>query len=232
MSVSQNIITDLSKDKLTIKAQSTQTVNFLGASPNYYRITNGGDTALYLGVSMMPTEHFFDEKIPSGVTKLFVDAYGHDEIYIYNPSVSDSNIVITSFSAPFEPSVLAMCGVGQDFSNIELSGSFDATGDMKTFLKNINDNIDDNIGFLYNIHDILKNQQCTIIRQETNTANDITLKMFHIELLSNDSDSDMNIKINNVNFTLKSGEVLNKIHFTRQSSIVIPKNASFRVIGG
>ena len=205
MSASQNLISNLSKDKYTIKPESTQTISFLGASPNYYRITNGGATAIYLGVSMMPTEDFFDQKIPSGTTKLYVDAYGHDEIYIYNPALTDANIVITSFSAPFEPTVLGLSDIGQDFSSIEISGEFDATGNMKTMLQSINDNVNDNIGFLYNIHTILNNQRCTIFRQEDKTASEITLKMTYIELFSNDSDSDMNLKINNVNFTLKAG---------------------------
>ena len=63
MSFNQDAVSNLSKDKYTIKAKSTTTISFMGAFPNYYRITNGGATPLYLGVSMMPTEDFFDMKI-------------------------------------------------------------------------------------------------------------------------------------------------------------------------
>lgn len=232
MGASQNIITDLSKDKYTLKAESTTTISFMGARPNYYRITNGGSTPLYLGVSMMPTENFFDMKILSGSTKLYVDAYGHEEIYIYNPSVTEANIIITSFSANFDSTVLAMSDFGQDFSQIDFSGEVDATGDMKTMLKNISDTVYDYVPMIMSVRDSINRQQCTIFRQETNTTSDITLKMFYIELLSNDSDSDLELTINNVKFTLKAHEVLNKVHFTRQLNIKVPSGATFRVIGG
>lgn len=232
MGASQNSISNLSKDKYTIKAQSTATITFNGAYPNYFKITNGGTTALYLATSMMPTEDFFDMKIPSATSKLYVDAHGKHEIYIYNPSITDANIIITSFTAPFDSSVLALSDIGQDFSQIDFSGEVDATGDLKTLLESMNDTSFNYIPMLMTIRDNLDRQRCTIFRQEANTTSDITLKMFYIEFLSNDSDSDIELTINNVNFTLKANEVLNKVHFTRQLSIKIPSGATFRVIGG
>lgn len=232
MGADKNFISNLSKDKYTIKAQSTATISFMGARPNYYRITNGGNTALYLGVSMMPTEDFFDMKLTATATKLYVDAYGHDEIYIYNPSIEDANIIITSFSGPFDASVLALSDIGQDFSQIDFSGSVDATGDLKALLTSVNDTVFNYVPMLMSVRDTLFNQRCTIFRQETNTTASITLKMFYIELFSNDSDTDLELTINNVKFTLKAHEVLNKVQFTRQLNIVVPTNATFRVIGG
>jgi len=111
----------LSKSKHTIPADSTSTINFLGAEPNYYQIVNGGLSDIYVGVSMMPTQKFYDAKIPGTSSKLVVDAYGHDEIYIYNPSSEDINIIVTSFEAEFNPTALALNGLGFDLSNVELS---------------------------------------------------------------------------------------------------------------
>lgn len=132
-----NQIRNLSKDKYTLKPKSTETISFMGARPNHYRITNSGGTPLYLGVSMMPTEDFYDMKIPPSTTKLFVDAYGHDEIYIYNPSEYDHNIIITSFTDEFNATALALSDMGIDFADVTLSGEFDATGDLKKTLTNI-----------------------------------------------------------------------------------------------
>lgn len=123
-----NNVKNLSKDKFTIKAQSTQTIDFMGARPNYYKITNGGNSNLYLGVSMMPTKDFFDMKIPSSSSKLFVDAYGRDEIYIYNPSTEDTNIIITSFEAPFDATATALSDIGMDFGDIEIVTTANITG--------------------------------------------------------------------------------------------------------
>lgn len=257
MGASKNIITNLSKDKYTIKAKSTQTISFMGASPNYYRITNGGATPLYLGVSMMPTEDFFDMKIPSACTKLHVDAYGHDEIYIYNPSEFDANIIITSFSAEFEPTVLGLSDIGQDFSSIEMSGEFDATGDLDkniSSIKSSSASTNTNLGMIKSDVDTLKTDVKTIqntlntigasidlikgvtkctkfyIGENTDAENMYTFN--HIELLSNDSDSDMNLTLAGSRFVLKPHEVLNKILFDGTKTVKIPKNSSFRIIGG
>ena len=125
---SKDKVSNLSKDKYTIKAQSTQTINFMGARPNYYRITNSGTSDLFLGVTMSPTKKFFDMKIPTASTKLYVDAYGHDNIYIYNPSTEDANIIITSFEAEFDPTVLALTDSGEDFSSLEINANSVITG--------------------------------------------------------------------------------------------------------
>lgn len=121
MAVSNEVVTNLSKSKHTIKAQSTETINFMGAYPNYYRITNASNTNLYMGVSMTPTKNFYDMVVPAGSTKLFVDAYGHDNLYMYNPSTENANILITSFKAEFNPTVLAVSEIGTDFSDITIN---------------------------------------------------------------------------------------------------------------
>lgn len=325
MSASQNMISNLSKDKYSLKAQSTTTITFNGANPNYYRITNGGDTALYLGVSMMPTENFFDQKISPATTKLYVDAYGHEEIYIYNPSLKDINVVITSFTAPFEPTVLGLSDIGQDFSQIEFSGEVDASGNLKTLITSINKKIVDYTNLLTAIEskignsdskdytaylltienkivsvfesidsllpfirDIVQNEtvnydelygllqsfvidyrtdianlhgtvmsidgktydygnllveikealtssvtKCTKWYKGENTDAENKYTMKYIELLSNDSDSDLFVTISSTgNITLKPGEVLNKIMLDAVRTITIPKNSTYRLIGG
>lgn len=121
MAVSNEVVTNLSKSKHTIKAQSTETINFMGAYPNYYRITNASNTNLYMGVSMTPTKNFYDMVVPAGSTKLFVDAYGHDNLYMFNPSTENANILITSFKAEFNPTVLAVSEIGTDFSDITIN---------------------------------------------------------------------------------------------------------------
>lgn len=229
MGVSRNIISNLSKDKYTLKAKSTTNISFMGADPNYYRITNGGKKDLYLGVSMMPTENFFDQRIPAGTTNLFVDAYGHEVIHIYNPSEYDANIVITSFTADFDPSVLALCGMGQDLTNIELSGKFDATGDLETNITEIKNNV----STLKTLYDYLKwKKSCTIIKSGTNIETDDTTTLNYINMLSNDSDNDMEITLKQSTFILKPHEVLTDLFFHSKITLIISSGSSFRLIGG
>lgn len=241
-----NFITNLSKDKYTIKAQSTMTISFMGASPNYYRITNGGATPLYLGVSMMPTEDFFDMKIPSATTKLYVDAYGHDEIYLYNPSIADANIIITSFNADFEPSVLALSDVGQDFSNIEFTGEVDATGDLKNILNRVDTNVNFNkeatlqmVSETAKLNNTVKNI-CAVYSKEMNVSSSSAFTSYCddnrivtcIDFLSNDGENDIVLGICNIldnpdeywtNITVKSGESINNL-VTYASAITMTCN--------
>ncbi len=256
MSINKDYISNLSKDKYTIKAESTATISFMGARPNYYKITNGGATPLYLGVSMMPTEDFFDMKIPSGTTKLYVDAYGHDEVYIYNPSIKDTNIIITSFTSEFNPLVLAMSDIGQDFAEVEFSGQVDATGNLKNILELLKDNVSDIakkgtttkdyittiMNNVINMRSDISNMNhnisliapipCTKFAIETNTDAEYLYTVSYINLLSNDGDSDMSVVLGGNRFVLKPNEVLTDIHFNEVKTIKIPKNNSFRLIGG
>lgn len=160
---SKQLVKNLSKDKYTIKAKSCQTINFMGARPNYYRITNGGDLALYLGVSMTPTEEYFDMKIPSASTKLYVDAYGHDNVYIFNPSDKDAEIIVTSFEAEFNPVVLGLTDFGTDMSDIVVSSEI--TGDALTYLKNMVklQDISNATSYMKNIHDYTSLIKSTIL---------------------------------------------------------------------
>ncbi|MBE7054400.1 MAG: hypothetical protein E7391_09075 [Ruminococcaceae bacterium] len=162
-------VNNLSKDRYTIKANSVQTINFLGARPNYFKITNGGNSDLYLGTDLTPSKDFFDMKIPSASSMLHVEPYGRDNIYIYNPSMEDANIIITSFEAEFNPVVLALSDTGTDFSTIEINSNSVITG-FETPLPsgnnvigkvNLNDDIGGKIGNL--------NSNSNVIQSNTNS---------------------------------------------------------------
>ena len=123
-----NNVSNLSKNKYTIPPKSNFTINFMGARPNYYRITNNGGGNLYIGISMIPTNKFFDMVVPATATKLYVDAFGSENLYIYNPNSEEINIIVTSFKAEFDPVALAMTDLSQDFSDIQLNTNTAITG--------------------------------------------------------------------------------------------------------
>ena len=230
--------TYLSKSKFTIKANSTEVIDFFGEKPNHYFITNGGVSAIYLGVSMMPTEAFFDSKIPSGSAKMHIEPYGHDEIYIYNPSNNDANILITSFYDDFDATALALSGIGVDLANVEMSAEVDAKGELKDILNNINKYIPNNADIKTMLESIkstieANSTKCTKFYMEENTDAEQMYTFKYIELITNDSDTDMTFSISGTGrFTLKPNEVLSKISLDGVKTIKIPKNSSYRVIGG
>lgn len=213
----------LSKDKYTIKANSTQTISFMGASPNHYYIVNGGNTPLYVGISMMPTENFYDAKIPSASSKLCADAHGHHEIYIYNPSISDANIIITSFKADFEAETLALVGIGQDMTMLELSGEVDAKGDLKTLLSSIKNNT---VNYSEAINN--KNKCAVYAKDMTVSPSSIFISYCEdnrivtaVDFLSNDGENDIVLGICNIldnpdeywtTITIKPNEVINNLN--------------------
>ena len=168
--------------------------------------------------------------------KLYVDAFGHGEIYIYNPSITDANIIVTSFSSEFDSTTLALSDIGQDFSSIEFSGKVEATGDLKTLITSIDRKIVDYTNLFNEVKETvetLKPVPCTKWYKGINTDAEHMYTMKYIELLSNDSDTDLFVTISSTgNITLKSGEVLNKIMLDAVRTITIPKNATYRLIGG
>lgn len=228
MSVNKNTVSNLSIDKYTIKAQSVQTIHFNGARANYFSIINDGATSLYVGVDMMPTEKFFNMKIPATSSKLYVDAYGRPEIYIYNPSLEDVNIIITSFYADFDPSALAMSNFGLDLANISLSGEFDATGDLKTLISRISENLENKIDYTALLEGINNKNKCAVYAKDMSVSASSIFTSYcednrivtSIDFLSNDGENDITLGICNIldnpdeywtTITVKSGEVINNL---------------------
>ena len=173
-------------------------------------------------------------KIPSASTKVYVDVYGHDEIYLYNPSIEDANIIITSFSSEFNPSVLAMSDIGQDFSSIDFSGEVDATGNLETILNNIKSNTGMMCSSIdsINTNTISLNQYtkkiCAVYSKEMKVSSSSMFTSYcednriitGIDFLSNDGENDIVLGICNIldnpdeywtTITVKSGEAINDL---------------------
>ena len=116
----------LQKQLVTIPAKSTMTVNIQGLPVNYFRVVNGGTTALYCGLANMPNEDYFDFKVAPRSGKLYAEEKTYRHIYIMNNGTEPAPVLLYTFAAAFDPVILALGdSVEQQASqqvNVEIQG--------------------------------------------------------------------------------------------------------------
>lgn len=117
---------NLQKQFVTIPAHSTATVNIPGLAVNYFRVVNGGTTALYCGLSNMPNENYYDFKVPSEAAKLYAEEKTYKQIYIMNAGTEPAPVLLYTFSGEFDPLVLALGDTAEAQAagqvNVEIDG--------------------------------------------------------------------------------------------------------------
>lgn len=121
-------LTGILRQTFTVSAQSIKTIDFKDKQPNYFHIQNIGAGVIYFSVHGMPTAAYYDMKIDGGSIGTFTDTYQQPEAYIYNPSTEDVNVIMLSFSAPFDPAVLAQAN-----KQITIGGTIETDGVVKGF---------------------------------------------------------------------------------------------------
>ena len=82
------------------------------------------------------------------------------------------------------------------------------------------------------LHQIKSQSICTKFEVEENTEAENLYTFSYIELLSNDGENDINLVIAGNRFVLKPNEVINKMLLEGIQTVKIPKNSSYRIIGG
>ena len=117
----------LLKNQYKIPAGSTTTISIPGEPVNYFRIQNGGNTNLYCGLMHMPTEDSYEFRVPAGASRMYCEEKCYNYIYVLNNSTEDANIILYTFRAPFNPTVLAMTDFADEDSqagqvNVEITG--------------------------------------------------------------------------------------------------------------
>lgn len=121
-------LTGILRQTFTVPAQSIKTIDFKDKQPNYFHIQNIGTDVIYFSVHGMPTAAYYDMKIDGGSIGTFTDTYQQPEAYIFNPSTEDVNVIMLSFSAPFDPAVLAQAN-----KQITIGGTIETDGVVKGF---------------------------------------------------------------------------------------------------
>ena len=121
-------LTGILRQTFIVPARTIKTIDFKDKQPNYFHIQNIGNDVIYFSVHGMPTTAYYDMKIDGGSIGTFTDTYQQPEAFIYNPSTEDVNVIMLSFSAPFDPAVLAQAN-----KQITIGGTIETDGVIKGF---------------------------------------------------------------------------------------------------
>lgn len=119
----------LQKKQLTIPAYSVATIDYIDTQPNYFRVQNNGEAALYCATANIPTEKNYDFKVSPEGMKMFAEPFDRSKLYIYNPSGNPVNVTVLSFKAVFDPLTLALSDI-----EIDISGSGSGSGGVDTVI--------------------------------------------------------------------------------------------------
>ena len=121
-------LTGILRQTFIVPARTIKTIDFKDKQPNYFHIQNIGNDIIYFSVHGMPSTTYYDMKIDGGSIGTFTDTYQQPEAFIYNPSTEDVNVIMLSFSAPFDPAVLAQAN-----KQITIGGTIETDGVVKGF---------------------------------------------------------------------------------------------------
>lgn len=97
----------LTKQRHKIGAKATVTIN-LAYGVNYFRVVNSGAASVYCGLSNMPTKNSYEFKVSGEAARMYAEDKLYKQIYIYNDGAADADIILYSFRAKFDPSVMAL----------------------------------------------------------------------------------------------------------------------------
>lgn len=82
------------------------------------------------------------------------------------------------------------------------------------------------------LNTLLTEKKVNYMKSGTNIVAGVAQYYKYINFLSNDGEADMEVTFGTTDFILKPGEVLHDIHFSTNTSVTIPKGATYRIMGG
>lgn len=117
------IISGLNTKSIKVPAYSVSTLDYLDTKPNYFKVQNRGNSKIYCGAASIPTATQYDFTVSAGKSQMHADPAQRSKFYIYNPSGSEIECVVTTFAAEFEPLTLALAGLELDASGLSVESS-------------------------------------------------------------------------------------------------------------
>ncbi len=223
------------KRRYKLAGKSVSTINFSGASANYFRIVNGSPCELYAGTVQTPTAVLYDFRIPAHSAKMYCEQRPYKSIQIFNNSTDEAEILLFAFNAPFEASALAIAdfmeGEGEKKTfNVEIGGFTQSLPTGKNNIGSVSieaSHLEEITRYNYCLQDIYTRlakdaQKFNNFYETTATATGQTytagngFQYCEIAFCSNDGESDIALMTidsdgTEKSITLKAGEVMNHI---------------------
>lgn len=94
------------KVSVTLKAGIVNEIVFPDTKPNHVHVNNYSGGKLYFAMSQIPSETVYDMIVYPYKADIFGQDTPVDRVRIYNSSVNDCNVEVTSYYAPFDPVIL------------------------------------------------------------------------------------------------------------------------------
>lgn len=199
------------KIRVLLPAGEVTTVSFHGRMPNYFRVANGGNVAIYCGLQNTPTPTNYEFKVEAKNTRMYCEDFGYRQIYIFNPSTEDIYILLYSYNAEFDPVVQAMTDfvfAVNETQAVEIQGF---TNPLPT-----GNNVIGKVGLDAEsktlLESLVKVQNAELKTASGNVSQVITENMIReIAFFSNDGETDMTLAIGDYSVVVKAGEVINHV---------------------
>ena len=107
----------LSRKVVSVAPYNVLTVDYLDSKPNYFRVQNTGETAIYCSASKVPNAQDYDFMVKAASMKCHAEPFNKTRFYIYNPSGNAITVIITSFEAEFDPLAMVLGNIEVDMPN-------------------------------------------------------------------------------------------------------------------
>ena len=223
----------LTKQRHKIGAKATVTIN-LAYGVNYFRVVNSGAASVYCGLSNMPTKNSYEFKVSGEAARMYAEDKLYKQIYIYNDGATDADIILYSFRAKFDPSVMALGDFAENQNKtveVEISGFTNAlpagTNNIgKVGVESLPNDISskllalpnkDYTSKINNVIDCLsaiKNMYSNPPQSAIISGTIFSISATYIKLLTNDGENNMKIVYTSNEFIIKPGETITDMAIT------------------
>lgn len=117
MSNAKQTMTNFNRQVIIVPAYEVATIDFMGVYPNYFRVQNGGSSAVYCSPNNIPTRNRYDFSVSGGGLSMYAEPNTKTKLHIFNPTGSAVTCTVITFAAEFDPLILAMSNIEVDMPN-------------------------------------------------------------------------------------------------------------------
>lgn len=217
-----------------IEPKSVLSHHFNDTKPNYFVVTNYGNTDVYFAVNNYPTEDLYDMKIAPGDQRIYGEPIFHSDLYILNPDSSPARVKCISVETPFDISTFAMSVMAESFGASLADVTISTDGQVKGFQASLpsgTNHIGEVSVDLASLEPLLGKRRGaqTVIAHNGEPVMETRYNVTYINFITNDHETnDITVRINTQTLTLKAGETLQDVELNDDTVSI--SGSSFRAL--
>lgn len=98
------------EQSITLPPKTVYDVVFPDTKPNHFNVNNLSPSNIYLGINTIPSPQTYDMMVSANGENMHARDLGVTRVMLYNDSVNNARIVLTSGEEKFNPAILASRG--------------------------------------------------------------------------------------------------------------------------